>query len=45
MIYIPEEGEQYVLNCVQFAGVSTSTIMCGDDVLIVDGGATFTLKH
>jgi hypothetical protein len=34
-----------VLNDVQFAGVSTSTIKCGDDALIVDGGATSTLTN
>jgi hypothetical protein len=43
IIYVPEGVEQYVLNDVQFAGVSTSTIKCGDDALIVDGDATSTL--
>ncbi len=42
-IYIPEGVEQYVLNDVKFAGVSTSTIKCGDDALIIDGGAISTL--
>ncbi len=43
IIYIPEGVEQYVLNDVKLAGVSTSTIKCCDDALIVDGGATSTL--
>ncbi len=43
IIYIRERVEQYVRNDVKFAGVSTSTIKCGDDALIVDGGATSTL--
>ncbi len=40
---IPEGVEQYVLNDVKFAEVSTSTIKCGDEALIVDGGTTSTL--
>ncbi len=44
IINIPEGVEPYVLiNDEKFAGVSTSTIKCGDEALIVDGGATSTL--
>ena len=43
MIFIPEGVEQWVINGVEFAGVSTSAIKTGDDALIVDGGATSTL--
>ena len=39
MIYIPTGVEQWVINGVEFAGVSTSAIKTGDDALIVDGGA------
>ncbi len=43
IIYIPAGVEQWVINGVEFAGVSTSTSKAGDDALIVDGGATSTL--
>ena len=43
IIYIPEGVEQWVINGVEFAGVSTSAIKTGDDALIVDGSATSTL--
>ena len=45
MIYIPEGVEQWVINGVEFAGVSTSAIKTGDDALIVDSGATSTQNH
>ncbi len=45
IIYIPEGVEQYIVNDVKFAGMSTSTIKCGDDALIVDGGATSTCQN
>ena len=39
IIYIPAGVEQWVINGVEFEGVSTSVIKTGDDALIVDGGA------
>jgi hypothetical protein len=43
IIYITEGIEQYILNCMKFAGVSMSTIKCCDDMLIVDGDTTSSL--
>ncbi len=45
IIYVPEGVEEYGLNDMKFkfAEVSTLTIKCCDDMLIVNGGATSTL--
>ncbi len=43
IIYIPKGVKQYVINSVKFAGVSTSTIKCSNNMLLVNGGATSTL--
>ncbi len=43
IIYIPAGVEQYIINSLEFAGVSRSTIKCPNDAHMVNCGATFTL--